>query len=187
MSLVPDGVRHGTDRAYSHYKCRCEACRARKREKNRKERDRRLSRAAVDPGSVPHGTAYGYAKFNCRCDECRKAGSEYQSDYDRRNPGRQQRYRADHADSVKIAGARRSARLQAGTAQGAARNGYRWTGPELELLDTRSDLSISELAELLGRTYHAVREARRSLKTDPRKDFLAGTPHTAQSADDQIH
>lgn len=35
-----------------------------------------------------------------------------------------------------------------------------WTGPELELVATRDDLTVSELASMLGRTYYAVTRKR---------------------------
>lgn len=49
-----------------------------------------------------------------------------------------------------------------------------WTGPELEIA-ARSDLSTREVAEMLGRTYLAVKQARYLLKIgDPRLSKLAG-------------
>jgi hypothetical protein len=64
-------------------------------------------------------------------------------------------------------------RVQAETASAARRHGRVWTGPELEIA-ARDDLSNKEIALMLGRTYAAVDHARRGIKIDPRKQFLAG-------------
>lgn len=50
----------------------------------------------------------------------------------------------------------------------AKRRGYVWTGPEIETA-ARDDLTVPEVALLLGRTVHGVRNIRRQLKDDPRK------------------
>lgn len=55
----------------------------------------------------------------------------------------------------------------------AHRKGVQWTGPELEIA-SRADLSVTEIAELLGRTYCAVVSKRKALKVDPRAVALAG-------------
>lgn len=62
------------------------------------------------------------------------------------------------------------------TRPNASRWGYLWTGPELELVYTRNDLSPEQLARMLGRTKSAVESARTAVRKDPRKRFLAGAP-----------
>lgn len=56
----------------------------------------------------------------------------------------------------------------------ASRNGYVWTGAELELLATRDDLTRHELAEMLGRTFAAVTLKRAQVKKDPKWMKAAG-------------
>lgn len=83
-------------------------------------------------------------------------------------------------------------RLQAMTAT-APRNGYEWTGPELELLLTRDDLSNFELARHLGRTYYATCSKRNQLKREQetaigetRSMRLAGVPKQPGTGE-QVH
>jgi hypothetical protein len=75
-------------------------------------------------------------------------------------------------------GARRRRRAsqaasQANTIATAQRQGYVWTGPELEVA-ARTDLTVEQAALMLGRTYNAVASARARIRTDPRYDRLAG-------------
>ena len=66
----------------------------------------------------------------------------------------------------------------------ADRWGYVWTGPELETI-ARTDLSVTEMATMLRRTYKAVATMRRKIRADPRKARLAGLPkiHPAETVD----
>lgn len=59
------------------------------------------------------------------------------------------------------------------TLRTAERNGQQWTGPELEIA-TRSDISVKDAAEMLGRTFYAVQRMRVLCKADPRKTALLG-------------
>ena len=68
---------------------------------------------------------------------------------------------------------RRLAAAQARTTDNARRRGYVWTGPELEIA-ARDDLTVAEIARMLGRTYYAVVTARHRIRRDPRADWLAG-------------
>ena len=62
------------------------------------------------------------------------------------------------------------------TYTGAARNGYIWTGPEIELL-AREDLTTIQIAEMVQRTPYAVQEQRRLLrKGDPQTLLLLNGP-----------
>lgn len=87
-----------------------------------------------------HGTVKRYNK-GCRCDLCceRKAVlTEHQ---------RQRRARE--------------------TVDGARNSGKQWTGADLEIA-LREDLSVTELALLLGRTYASVDMARVKSRNDPK-------------------
>jgi hypothetical protein len=101
---------------------------------------------------------------------------------------RERRYRAANRDAVserdrrrKAANRerdnerdrRRRATVQAETTDAARRHGYVWTGPELEIV-ARDDLTVKQIALMLGRTYTAVEKARERIRRDPRADFLAG-------------
>lgn len=56
----------------------------------------------------------------------------------------------------------------------ARRGGYEWTGPELEIA-ARDDLTVMEMALMLGRSYNAVIKKRGLLRRDdPRTVNLAG-------------
>lgn len=59
------------------------------------------------------------------------------------------------------------------TQETAHRRGNQWTGPELEIA-SRTDISVTEIAKMLGRTYFAVVSKRKALKVDPRAVALAG-------------
>jgi hypothetical protein len=93
---------------------------------------------------------------------------------------RQRRWRAAHPEQARERDRRyrpakraTDAARQARTVDNARRHGYVWTGPELELT-AREDLTIEQIALMLGRSYYAVKTARRNIRTDPRYDFLAG-------------
>lgn len=149
------GVDHGPG-GYSEG-CRCERCRLAERERrraNRRTRDRERSaqrRAAGVENLKTHGTA-GY-KLGCRCEQCSSPGIDALR--------REYRERQD----VSVAG--------------AARRGFQWTGPELEIA-ARRDLSTIEVARALGRTYAAVRSARWKIDNDPRFSRLAGVSLNAE-------
>jgi len=115
-----------------------------------------------------HGTVAGYWQHYRRdeqiCEPCRKAQQTYSRTLEPRDPRR-------HAELIKQRSVARYAADPTGvrqqmkesaltqqrqTADVAHRNKSEWTGPELELLLTRDDLSNRELALMLGRTYYAV-------------------------------
>lgn len=60
--------KHGTEWGYDRG-CRCDECRAAKRDMGRR---RRLRRRGVDPGQVTHGALAGY-EAGCRCPDCLSA------------------------------------------------------------------------------------------------------------------
>lgn len=92
-----------------------------------------------------HGRS-GYSR-GCRCEICREAKKQD---------------RAIH-----------TGKLQRKSLAGARRGGYQWTGPELELA-ARDDLTISEIAARLGRSYTAITVIRSKLKHDPKTINVAG-------------
>lgn len=62
----------------------------------------------------------------------------------------------------------------ADTRSQARRNGYQWTGPELEIV-AREDLTVKQAALMLGRTFYAVETQRKKLRSgDPKTTRLAG-------------
>jgi hypothetical protein len=63
-------------------------------------------------------------------------------------------------------------RHQTATAFKAHRHKLQWTGPELEIA-SRADLSASDVARMLGRSYWAVTNIRKKLK-NPMLDQVAG-------------
>lgn len=105
-------------------------------------------RAAKVAEEIPHGTANGYSNYGCRCSDCRKAGLV------RTNGQRQRR--------------------QVETIPTARNHGNQWTGAELEIVVTRTDLSLVKLGKLLGRTSYAVASARERATTDPKWIAVVG-------------
>lgn len=120
---------------------------------------------------VTHGRLYAYQK-GCRCKDCKAAYSELRKNYpstaNHRAPTPEQARQYLERDRAVNAEVRQTK---------AHRNGYQWTGPELEIA-SRDDLSTAEVAEMIGRTIFAVRQMRHKLKVDPRKINLAGIPQT---------
>lgn len=68
------------------------------------------------------------------------------------------------------------ARTNRKTLETATRNGQQWTGPELEIA-CRPDLSARQAAEMLGRSFYAVKHARQKI-TEPKWAEVAGLPRT---------
>lgn len=67
---------HGTDKGYTHYKCRCDSCRtahnAKVKERNKNRREYYREHPEMIPDSK-HGTVTGYTSYSCRCDRCKEA------------------------------------------------------------------------------------------------------------------
>lgn len=121
--------------------------------KNREKRAERREAAVVPPG-VPHGSASTYQYWGCRCAECRAAKQEALKPYKNKS----------------------FYKLQAQSQASASRNGFEWTGPELEIADRR-ELTAATVAMMLGRTVAAVNSVRSRIdKRDPRTLFLLGSP-----------
>jgi endogenous inhibitor of DNA gyrase (YacG/DUF329 family) len=147
-----------------------------------------LEHAAKKKGTGKHGI-YRYNKHGCRCDVCKAAAKHYNDRNRKPLPPKHgvRRYRkfgcrcqvccaAERRSYEKMRAkwARNSERLRTVTpAEQAPRWGYIWTGPELEIA-SRSDLTATEVAKMIGRTAQAVKTMRRKLEIDPRKINLAG-------------
>jgi len=97
---------------------------------------------------IPHGTLNGFKNYGCRCAECSPVAS--------------------------AANSKRAAQEQEETLPTASRYGQQWTGPEMELIVTRRDLTLVQLAKMLGRTRHAVSTARSRATSDPKWRKVAG-------------
>lgn len=109
-------------------------------------RDLREKRKGNGKKPVEHGLS-GYSNYDCRCKVCDAAGKE------------------SNQRIVK--------KLQDATVDTAVNWGKEWTGPELEVL-TRTDMTISEMAKALGRTYKGVAGMKRKMNDHPREQWLAG-------------
>ena len=127
--------------------------------------------------SVRHGIRYTYRVRKCRCDECVEWNRERLRKEREANPGRNAQYQAKFRERNPGAGLEKRqlfARSKAEeTRTVAIRAGQEWTGPEMELV-SRDDLTVTEIAKMLGRTYAAVTYRRHALKVDPRAVALAG-------------
>lgn len=100
---------------------------------------------------IPHGTPEGSTYWCCRCDDCRAAAA--------------------------VKARRTRATYQARTLPTAHRRGLVWTSAELEILATRvgpDDLTIAEVALLLGRSYSATNLRRQRVLNDPKWMKAAG-------------
>lgn len=129
-----------------------------------------LARTCGDCGDLKPGSAFPPNKGGYRdstCYACRGARH------------RVTRSDEQHAHERVQARARLKVKQAATVAAEPRHHGDDWTGPELELLATRPDLPVTELALMLGRTYFATAQQRHALGIDPRKAFLAGAPNQA--------
>lgn len=144
--------------------CRCEKCRVAKRARNKEEYEKRLRAAEADGASFEHGYA-GFTHRGCRCEVCCSAKA-----VERMAPSRQPGRR------------RRNAKRNGQTLEQAVRWGREWTGPELELA-ARTDLTVRQIARMIGRSYYAVSTKRRLLRLDPKTIAVAGIPNGLPSSD----
>lgn len=154
-------VPHGTRSGYTGWGCRCDNCR------------KAAGHNTARPPAPEHGTPWRYDQ-GCRCADCKEAKRTYTSRWLDAHPGKAAEYRRRSLTPERARQYRRAqkTRLDA-IADRATRRGYEWTGPELEIA-SRADLSHSEVALMLKRTYAGVVEKRKQLRVDPRAAALAG-------------
>lgn len=245
--------RHGTKTGYERRKCKCDACRAWKREHDRARRKRNKARLASGDTTIQHGTVNTYNKYNCRCEPCADAAATWRRQYREEhgdglrewhrnwraeNRDKVSRFAADQRERnkerasgdglpVSLHGATgysygcrcgecKAARetyvrewreskaaddiphgtkngfanygcrcdpcaaanaekatawrdqAQVETERTAHKHGYVWTGAELEIVVTRPDLTLAQLARFLGRTRAGVAAARYRATHDPK-------------------
>lgn len=84
----------GTGTAYSHYGCRCRACRKFNTARANNLRKERIRQGRI-PDSAVHGTAGTYRNWGCKCEECRKAGTADSAAYYHRKLSAAARRRAE--------------------------------------------------------------------------------------------
>lgn len=181
-----DDFPHGEQRGYKRG-CRCGACRKANADRHRALRSKR---ATLPAGDIPHGLG-GYRNYNCRCPDCSAAHS---SDLRAQEAKRAGSSNIPHGTAsgrgawgcrcepcvqayrVRLSGyqARRNRQSQ----ESAYRAGLQWTGPELELA-SRPDLSIGQVAAMLGRSYWSVHTKRSRLK-EPMNDHVAGVSRASK-------
>lgn len=179
---------HGKLRGYNRG-CRCDECRDAVTTYRRKLRKQAKERAASGRAKFKHGYS-GYRDWGCRCETCQAAhaakNAQYRQDREEREPGSVTRWNAEWREAqdperLKAVDLQSKLQHRAKTRAKANRHGFQWTGPELEVA-ARSDLTIAEVALMLGRTYDAVCNARRRLKDDPKLIHLAGLPRAADDS-----
>lgn len=54
------------------------------------------------------------------------------------------------------------------------RNGYQWTGPELEIAVERDDLTAQQAGLLIGRSLYAVSHVRQRARREPKLQRVLG-------------
>jgi len=114
-----------------------------------------------------------------RCKACRAAYRKEHPEEREQHNARGRTWAAAHPEwRNRVNGQERA--IQAETLKQARRNGYLWTGPELELA-ARPDLTKEQVALMTGRTLHAVRHARRKLRDDPKTIAHAGLDDPADA------
>lgn len=96
-----------------------------------------------------------------------------QAEWREQHPARMQELRRNYDASHPERNSKKLQEYQAATLPGAKRYGHEWAGWELELASDYSRTS-KELAVELGRTYAAIKNMRRLLKTDPKTIERAG-------------
>jgi len=167
--LASASVQHGKAQTYSNWGCRCARCGAAWSEQLKKQRKSRLSRSA----QIPHGTLSGYNSWGCRCEKCRACSYAYELANRGQINTRTRRWA--HANRPRVNETqRKSKKKMVDKLSDAARSrGNVWTGPELEIV-ARTDLSVSQQAAMLGRTYYGVMNMRRQLRVNPKVIDLAG-------------
>lgn len=113
----------------------------------------------------PHGRPGAFITHGCRCEVCDPAFTEYKrAERERR---RQRPVTAEHGTTLayqqgcpcdECAEAMRRYLLERNekTRAGATHHRQPWTGADAEVAYTRTDLTITQRAEMLGRTYSAV-------------------------------
>lgn len=124
--------------------------------------------------AIPHGTYGAYTYHGCGCGECRAANTEYHQKLKdmlaTRTPPRHGRSgyvnygcRCDVCRAANsAAGLQTYERLQRGSEKHATRTRLRWS-PADDATVLRTDLTVSQIARLLGRTYGAVSARRMRL------------------------
>lgn len=162
--LLSDCFKFTGSKGYLNPRCRiCEAAlrRAGGSPWKKKMRPRQLvARSCVGCGEIKMAD-----EFAIKSSRCRPCASRHTVDWQRSHLSPQQQ-----SDAT----IRKHQKRQAKSLDTASRRGYQWTGPEFELL-ARDDLSNVQLAEMLGRTFHAVRFMRHQLKRQlPRAVYMAG-------------
>lgn len=133
-----------------------------------------------------HGT-YGY-RLGCKCDVCRKAKNDWQKAYLKRKPQRHRVARSDgtvphgyagyanykcRCDICTTASTAYTRKYQKRVVPSAPMSGQIWTGPEMEIA-MRDDLTTTQAALLLGRSWAAVASVRARIRRNPRDDILWG-------------
>lgn len=105
----------------------------------------KLACASVRGGRT-HGARSTY-RAGCRCADCTAAADK----------SAHERYKRRLADTLPT----------------ATKSGQHWTGPEMEVA-MREDLTVTEIAKMLGRTYKAVAARRALCRSDPKWANAAG-------------
>ena len=159
--------------------CRCEVCRGANREKEARRRAKR--REMVANGQMPDTVVHGRAaaiNWGCKCEICTAAIKESNAaTAERVRKGAIEHTRGGivsggPCDRCRVEVSKRRKRNNDRSRENASHHGEEWTGPQMEVI-ARMDISAREAAAMLGRTFNAVVNMRRKLKSDPRKQSLA--------------
>ena len=176
----PAGHDYSAENTYVHPRTGQRTCRECNRIRSRARGGRRLCRRCVAgvPHEFTHGTL-GYRRHGCKCEECRNADRQDKLDRYQANRERylelKRAYQERNREALK---ARQRARRDAPNTlarrrEMKARHALipvtrrgRWTAAE-EAVVLRDDITLLEMACILGRSYDTVSVKRRLLKEPP--------------------
>lgn len=177
---------HGTPSMYNSG-CRCDECRACQRDRAKEQQAKRAAKVRAGVAVFEHGVS-GYRNWGCRCDECSAAHARQCAAYDahRREVDpesaaqRSKEWRDANRDHVRATNNQRFRDYQRKTIDRAAKHYQQWTSAELEVI-SRTDISVEEIALLLGRTWNAVQKQRQKMRDaergkEPQEQQAGRTP-----------
>lgn len=171
---------HGTKSRYVHG-CRCQECKAANTAYQRESTEARRSKPV--PEGVTHGKACA-TNYGCKCAVCSEAVRAYNVELGKRvRAGKVQHRGEGRSSGCPCESCRKfhreyqgkwSRRQNSQSQVTATRAGYMWTGAEMEIA-SRSDLTVKQLAEMLGRSIASVNAMRaRIARAEPKVIEMLG-------------
>lgn len=184
-----DHVPHGTATGYTYHACRCDLCRdfmateqRRRLSRDGAYRDRQYECRRKWASKNPEYVSARHADWRkANRDHIRKRGRQLYSEMpDERRvsvAATRNRYRVNNRDQLNdytrhwrarnpesVAASQRRINQRGGS--GSSRAGARWTATEDLIISTRHDLTVAEIAAILGRGYRSITTRRYILRRE---------------------